>query len=352
MHGESAPFVSSPLRQTLPAPSQSIPVAQEERLEIPASPEGSPTLLPEEPLTLLPDDHYLSVDDSQLNFGDHVGAGLERSHSPPVVNTVTREHRQEPSRDRRPRTPSRMSFVPSSQDILRAIEETRSPARPVQRARVDGRQAFIDRQDNAERVSPISQEADLLSARRRRDPQPASGKRARQESEDEDASSDDFSDYGRALDPTRKRQEKAELQRRKRQRLEEHDESASQLQQGLQASTQNREAQGRSAVVRRVDTPPQTQRSPSRQWAKTSDFGSNRTYTSYPCKGRQRWTPAEDARLIRLIGDYGCRWALILRQNDAQAAEDGEVQIQGRDQVQLKDRARNLKIGFLRYVQL
>jgi hypothetical protein len=39
-----------------------------------------------------------------------------------------------------------------------------------------------------------------------------------------------------------------------------------------------------------------------------------------------------------------------MRQNDAQAAEDGEVQIQGRDQVQLKDRARNLKIAFLRYV--
>jgi hypothetical protein len=37
-----------------------------------------------------------------------------------------------------------------------------------------------------------------------------------------------------------------------------------------------------------------------------------------------------------------------MRQNDAQAAEDGEVQIQGRDQVQLKDRARNLKIAFLR----
>ncbi|KAF7157701.1 hypothetical protein CNMCM6106_003554 [Aspergillus hiratsukae] len=348
MHGESAPSASSPRRQALPAPSQSIRAAQEEPLEIPASPEGSPTLLPEEPLTLLPEDHYLSVDDSQLNIGDHVGAGLERSHSPPVVNTVTREHRQEPSRDHRPRPPSRVSFVPSSQDILRAVEETQSPARSVQRAGVDRRQAFIDRQDNAERVSPISQEADLLSARRRRDPPPASGKRARQESEDEDASSDDFSEYGRALDPTRKRQEKAELQRRKRQRLEEHDESASQLQQGLQASTQNREAQGQSAVVRRVATPPQTQRSPSRQWAKTSDFGSNRTFTSYPSKGRQRWTPAEDARLIRLIGDYGCRWALILRQNDAQAAEDGEVQIQGRDQVQLKDRARNLKIGFLR----
>ncbi|GIJ87342.1 hypothetical protein Asppvi_006248 [Aspergillus pseudoviridinutans] len=342
MHGGSAQSASSLRRQTLPAPSQSLRTAQGEPDEIAASPEGSPTLLPE--------DHYLSVDDSQLNIGDHVGAGLERSHSPPVINRITREHHQEPYYGYRPRTPSRLSFVPSSQDILRAVEETQSPTRSVQRARLDRRQAFIDRQDNAERVSPISQEADLLlSAARRREPPPASRKRARQESEDEDASSDDFSDYGRALDPTRKRQEKAELQRRKRQRLEEdHDESASQLQQGLQASTQNREAQGQLEVVRRPETPPQTQRSPSRQWAKTSDFGSGRTFTPSQSKGRQRWTPAEDARLIRLIGEHGCKWATIMRQNDAQAAEDGEVQIQGRDQVQLKDRARNLKIAFLR----
>ncbi|GFF33333.1 hypothetical protein IFM58399_03506 [Aspergillus lentulus] len=342
MDGESTQSTSDVRhRQTLPAPSQSIRTTQGEPDEIAASPEGSPTLLPE--------DHYVRVDDSQLNIGDHVGAGLERSHSPPVVNRFTREPHQEPSYGHRPRTPSRLSFVPSSQDILRAVEETQSPTRPVQRSRLDRHQAFIDPQDNAERVSPISQEADLLSAARRRDASPASRKRARQGSEDEDASNDDFSDYGRALDPSRKRQEKAELQRRKRQRLEEdHDESASQLQQGLQASAQSREAQGQLEVVRRPETPPRTQQSPSRRWAKTSDFGSNRTFTPSQSKGRQRWTPAEDARLIRLIGEHGCRWATIMRQNDAQAAEDGEVQIQGRDQVQLKDRARNLKIAFLR----
>ncbi|PKX91724.1 uncharacterized protein P174DRAFT_462253 [Aspergillus novofumigatus IBT 16806] len=343
MDGESTQSASDLRLQTPPAPSQIAQIAQGEPDEIAASPEGSPTLLPE--------DHYLSVDDSQLNIGDHVGAGLERSHSPPVVNRFTREHHHEPSYGHRPRTPSRLSFVPSSQDILRAVEETQSPTRSAQRSRLDRRQAFIDRQDNAERVSPISQEADLLSAARRRDLPPATRKRTRQESEDEDASSDDFSDYGRVLDPSRKRQEKAELQRKKRQRVgDDHDESASQLQQGLQASTQNREAQGQLEVVRRPETPPQTQRSPSRQWAKTSDFGSNRTFTPSQSKGRQRWTPAEDARLIRLIGEHGCRWATIMRQNDAQAAEDGEVQIQGRDQVQLKDRARNLKIAFLRYV--
>ncbi|RHZ48003.1 telomere repeat binding factor family protein [Aspergillus thermomutatus] len=341
MHGESASPASRLRHQTLPAPSQPIRRAHEEPDEIAASSEGSPTLLPE--------DHYLSVDDSQLNIGDHVGAELERSHSPPVVNRIAREHHREPSSGHRPRTPSRPSFVPSTQDILRAVEETQTPRQPVQRARLDRRQAFIDRQDNAERVSPISQEADLLSAARRREPPPASRKRARQESDDEDVSSDDFSSYGPALDISRKRKEKAELQRSKRQRLEEdHDESASQLQQGLEASTQNEEAQGQWAVAHRVETSPQTQRSPSRQWAKTSDFGSNRTFTPSQSKGRQRWTPAEDARLIRLVGEHGCKWATIMRQNDAQAAEDGEVQIEGRDQIQLKDRARNLKIAFLR----
>lgn len=60
-----------------------------------------------------------------------------------------------------------------------------------------------------------------------------------------------------------------------------------------------------------------------------------------------RWCAEEDRRLVRLISECGTGWADLVRVNYAQPVREGEVRIE-RDQMQYKDRARNLKIIYYR----
>jgi hypothetical protein len=58
---------------------------------------------------------------------------------------------------------------------------------------------------------------------------------------------------------------------------------------------------------------------------------------------RQRWSIDETETLINLIDKYGCSWATILKKGHGVFAET-------RDQVSLKDKARNIKVELLMYV--
>lgn len=64
---------------------------------------------------------------------------------------------------------------------------------------------------------------------------------------------------------------------------------------------------------------------------------------------RSRWTEVEVERLVELIEDYGVSWAYLLMMDGEHP--QGAV-LQQRDQVSLKDKARNMKINFLKYVFL
>ena len=59
---------------------------------------------------------------------------------------------------------------------------------------------------------------------------------------------------------------------------------------------------------------------------------------------RAEWTPAEEDRLIRLIATVGASYSRILQAD--RSTED--PQLQRRSQVQLKDKARNMKFAFMR----
>jgi hypothetical protein len=61
-----------------------------------------------------------------------------------------------------------------------------------------------------------------------------------------------------------------------------------------------------------------------------------------PVKGRVPWTEDAELRLIRLIGRFGNNWRAIEAR--------GEPLLMGRDNVALKDKARNLKVKYLRHV--
>ena len=62
---------------------------------------------------------------------------------------------------------------------------------------------------------------------------------------------------------------------------------------------------------------------------------------------RKKWTVDENDRLITLIEEYGCSWA-YLKQVD-EAHPDGP-RLEDRDQVALKDKARNMRHDFHKYV--
>ena len=56
---------------------------------------------------------------------------------------------------------------------------------------------------------------------------------------------------------------------------------------------------------------------------------------------RRPWSEAEIVTLVELIGTFGCSWAVL-------KAEDNDHVLQNRDQVGLKDKARNMKFDFLK----
>ena len=64
-----------------------------------------------------------------------------------------------------------------------------------------------------------------------------------------------------------------------------------------------------------------------------------------PPQVRKGWTEEETERLLELIEEHGTSWALLKSEDFAA----GNV-LDSRDQVALKDKARNMKLDFLKYV--
>ena len=66
-----------------------------------------------------------------------------------------------------------------------------------------------------------------------------------------------------------------------------------------------------------------------------------------PPQVRKGWTHEETERLLELIEEHGTSWALLKSEDFAA----GNI-LASRDQVALKDKARNVKLDFLKYVQI
>lgn len=280
--------------------------------EIPASPEGSPTLLQDEDIFF----------DANSNPQRNLGFSPERSHSPPMRRqpSVTREQ-------------LRMGF-PSSEEVWNAATRTVTP-RPNPKLH-KGAAAFVDRQANAHRVSPISDTNSVQSRKRNR------------VVDDDDDDSEEFMRYERAIDPDRRSQaQKLQQQKQaKRRRVDDNGEPATVPERG------NTPPIGSSAPTPAQQTPTRpvpasTQPTPTQPRLTTSRPAEVSILTD--AKMRVRWSDEEDRRLMRLIRECGPRWAMLVRHNYVQPVKEGETRIQDRDSVQYKDRARNLKISYYRY---
>ncbi|KAL2867050.1 SANT/Myb-like DNA-binding domain-containing protein [Aspergillus lucknowensis] len=303
-------------RQTTTALPSSRATQQDARQEIPASPEASPTLLPEETDITIADDFHLNIGDKETQ--------LERSHSPPTIPRSTAPARLEVTSN-----PRRLS-----ENIWAAVKGGMLTQPAPQPARAPGRSArFIDRQQHAERVSPISQHSSQSAVRR---VEARVRKRPRAVSETESTDEDLFVYDDRTLDIDRRRAEKPQQPGSKRRRVEE--ESGREHTNPDARAIANADDDGDDDLYEGSRQAHSTRRSTLVSYQPTRKRSTSRVY----------WTEAEDNRLLRLMREHGTRWASIVRQNEAQPVREDEVRIEGRDQVQFKDRARNIKIKYYR----
>lgn len=220
------------------------------------------------------------------------------------------------------------------------------------------RRSIFDRQPNAARLtfSPGGSD-ELRSAERPQEPgkrptmqpPPASQelprKRGRGDSDDEASDDDDFDQDTRNHNVAQRRAQIPERARpvEKRPRVTHEEFSpAGQLLEDLAASQQTEEP--------RIEAPiPASARRQSRWLTENTVSRSAHVPTVPRPTGRRRWTQEEDDRLIMLVARHGTQWAEIKRQDAICPAEDGGPQLTGRTQVNMKDRARNIKQKHIRY---
>lgn len=314
-------------RQTLSGPSAAPP----EPREVPASPEGSPTLLQDE--------------DIFADSNTHLQPPGEREHTP--------ESSYSPPMPRR--TPSVQPIeaattgMPSSQEVWNTATSAITPRPTEGRKRTPV--TFIDRQEHAHRVSPISLDSRVERADQPQ-PQPQPSRKRTNRALEDSNSDDEFTRYERAIDPSSKRAQKptdtqAQARYQKRRRIDETGQPATEPQRGNTPPIPSPPAATAPVTTTRTTTTTARDNSPLPTHPRPSQG-----FIPESGKARSRWSPEEDSRLIRLIRECGTRWADLVRLNNAQPVREGEVRIEDRDQVHYKDRARNLKIMYYRCVPL
>ncbi|KAJ5555054.1 hypothetical protein N7535_007498 [Penicillium sp. DV-2018c] len=192
--------------------------------------------------------------------------------------------------------------------------------RPSQRPTAPATRHFLDKQSNAGVVSPISQYDSQVADKQHT----ALGKRPRVDDGSDLETDDDFEQDTHDVDPMR-RVEKPQLNRpaAKRQRPQA-------------------DSGGDEITHGRTASPPRT----LSRWEI-----ANSEAADLLGKGRKtyrRWSKAEDDRLIYLMGKWGTAFATIKKQDGACPPANGGPLLEGRTQVDCKDRARNLKKKYLR----
>ncbi|GAD92322.1 Myb-like DNA-binding protein, putative [Paecilomyces variotii No. 5] len=314
----------------------------------------------------------VTVADSQweITLNDDDDWGLQ--HASPSARAASKDVRRPTSSHNDP-TSSRnrnrepIVNIPSSEQILTAAMQHKASS-----GKDRGGTSFIDRQANARRVSPINLDSATPSAG------PSNlGKRKRADDGSED---DEFSQDHRAVDVQRKRAQKPAISPAKRARFFDYDASDDGAEMQLQSTldeivrstseaasspqrpqaSQERQTQAedqshhRSLIRDVMDRfPALSGQSKPRKPHQTSEPKPRsepkpvETRPAYPdsSRTRRRWSNEENDRLIYLIENYGVSWAALKRKDDLM--EDGP-KLEDRDQVQLKDRARNIKIEYIR----
>ena len=242
---------------------------------------------------------------------------------------------------------------PSSREVLDVITQYKAgPSKSSTAAR--DRIAFIDRQTNAARISPISD----ISPDQRRKANPKKRRRIQTPSTESDGEPS-FSTYERCIDVDGKRAQKPHPSHSKKTKFlnaNSNEEVGLQLNGELINSSnaprppRPTSHHGLSNDSTSTNEGPSRIREPSRSRPAITTAISSISSLPMPQR-RRRWSVAENERLIHLVGQHGPSWAKIKREDELWPENDGGPQLTRRDQVQLKDRARNIVMEYYRSVQ-
>lgn len=214
----------------------------------------------------------------------------------------------------------------------------------------DGQRRFIDRQDNARRISDIDEMSDTQRSA------PSTKKRTRREIED---SEDEFTQDRRSVDIASKRAQKPHQSPSKRQRITSpshgNDDTAGELEPRLDALSRD----NATPVAPEPTQAPSTQPRADVAARPNSTLTSSDVYNiatqvranarKYQGARREKWTDAQNKALIEYIGELGAKWSLILGVDGNRSKALGGGMLEGKNQGQVKDRARNMRNALMRY---
>ncbi|RMJ27042.1 hypothetical protein PHISP_02112 [Aspergillus sp. HF37] len=186
---------------------------------------------------------------------------------------------------------------------------------------------FIDRQPDADKVSPISQ-GDARSAETSHTRQPKKRPRGLFEDSDEDELTQD----DRRVNVAERRAQKPDQSPKKRRRTEQ---------------PAHRPA-SEEPTRRDPSPPPRHQPQPREEEVSSRERLHSTSEPDTEPKIRRRWTEDEDEQLISYMEKHGTSWSQIKAADNARPEASGGNMFKGRDQMQLKDRARNLKFKRIR----
>jgi hypothetical protein len=274
----------------------------------------------------LADDSTLHNNDEELDLGRAHESGILASTSPSASARIVRVSH----------TPGRFFDSPGNESSYQTAAQ-----RPPARKNFPAGPRFIDAQENRAQVSPISSVYGHSAEKEYAAPSNANQKkRARRPSYSSDISDDGaFEDDDRDVD---RRAEKPQqtFPAAKRQRTEAgagSDSPAQQLQLSLNAT---RQSQAEATLASEGPD-----HSTAEQSAGTSRWEAQlkRNASSYTRKANNRWTEEEDERLLMLMAIHGPQWSLIEKEDAICPASEGGPKLEARSQVNLKDRARNLR---------
>ncbi len=256
----------------------------------------------------------------------------------------------------------------STQELLKIHAEgvayMNKENRPVRNQRdspVRPKRSVFDKQPNAERVA-WSPPGD--------DPEPSQRKRRRgvvvQEDNDGEDEDDGLSEDGgfqndeRDIDPSRRNARKAAQQASKRVRYADNSDEREDSQQVRRGEEERLQASAMASDEGQESAPP-SQRNPESgaegdstpeptpapfsqisEAARTQSAVARARAIAPKIQKRVPWSDRETERLIELIEQYGCKWSIILQEGKRRG-----VFAEHRDQVALKDKARNIKVSYL-----